>query len=179
MQKSQPHIVWINGAFGTGKTTAAKLLAQEYPGAAIVDPEEVGSLLRPVLQPVVPVRDFQEWPAWRTLVASMLNAVLQELPEEAPTVIVPQTVTVEDYWSEITSALDSSVNLTPVVLNIDQAQHRRRTDGDFDEPDARQWRLTKFSVFKKAEWLRHSFIGIDVSKLSPAETAAAIRAVSF
>lgn len=47
-------------AFGSGKTTAAKLLAQKVPGAVIVDPEEIGALLRPVLQPVVPVQDFQE-----------------------------------------------------------------------------------------------------------------------
>lgn len=120
MQQTQPHIIWINGAFGSGKTTAAKLLAQKVPGVVIVDPEEIGTLLRPVLQPVVPVRDFQEWPAWRQLVAATLNAVHRELPEGSPiTIVVPQTVTVEDYWSEIASGLDPSVRLTPVALSID------------------------------------------------------------
>ena len=37
MQQTQPHVIWINGAFGSGKTTAAKLLAQKAPGAVIVD----------------------------------------------------------------------------------------------------------------------------------------------
>ena len=179
MQQTQPHVIWINGAFGSGKTTAAKLLAQKVPGAVIVDPEEIGALLRPVLQPVVPVHDFQEWPAWRKLVSSTLNAVLRELPEDGPkTIVVPQTVTVEDYWSEITSDLDPSIRLTPVVLNIDTAEHRRRVEEDTEEPDALRWRLNNFPVFQQAAWLRRAFADIDVSSLTQEQTVAVIRAVA-
>ena len=47
--------------------------------------------------------------------AATLNAVHRELPEDSPMIIVvPQTVTVEGYWSEITSGLDPSIRLTPV-----------------------------------------------------------------
>ena len=146
----------------------------------IVDPEEVGALLRPVLQPVVPVHDFQEWPAWRKLVATTLNAVLRELPEGSPvTIVVPQTVMVEDYWSEITSDLDPSVRLTPVVLNIDPVEHRRRAEEDTEESGALRWRLNKFPVFQQAAWLRRAFTNIDVSSLTQEQTVAAIRAVAF
>lgn len=180
MQQTQPHIIWINGAFGSGKTTAAKLLAQKVPGAVIVDPEEIGTLLRPVLQPVVPVRDFQEWPAWRKLVSAMLNAVHRELPEGNPiTIVVPQTVTVEDYWSEIASGLDPSVRLTPVVLNIDPVEHRRRAEEDTEEPGALRWRLNNFPVFQQSAWLRRVFTNIDVSLLTQEQTVAAIMAVAF
>ena len=52
-------VLWINGAFGAGKTTTARLIRTRVPGSVIVDPEEIGSMLRPVLQPVAPVRDFR------------------------------------------------------------------------------------------------------------------------
>lgn len=180
MQQTQPHVIWINGTFGSGKTTAAKLLAQKVPGAVIVDPEEIGALLMPVLQPVVPVQDFQEWPAWRKLVASTLNAILRELPEDSPmSIVVPQTVTVEDYWSEITSDFDPSIRLTPVVLNIDPVEHRRRAEEDTEEPNALQWRLNNFPVFQQSAWLQRAFTDIDVSSLTQEQTVAAIRAVAF
>uniref|UniRef100_UPI0037BF26B8 hypothetical protein n=1 Tax=Helicobacter pylori TaxID=210 RepID=UPI0037BF26B8 len=67
-----------------GQDDGSEVVGTKSSGVVIVDPEEVGALLRPVLQPVVPVHDFQEWPAWRKLVATTLNAVLRELPEAAP-----------------------------------------------------------------------------------------------
>lgn len=180
MSATRRHIVWLNGAFGAGKTTAARILAAEIPGAVIVDPEEIGTLLRPVLQPVAPVRDFQEWPAWRQLVAATLNAVLRELAEGGPSlVIVPQTVIVEEYWSEIISGLDPSARLTPVALHIDSDEHRRRATDDTEEPGALWWRLGRFASFREAEWIRREFIGIDVSTLSRDATVAAIRASAY
>jgi hypothetical protein len=38
-------IVWINGAFGSGKTTTAGLLTKRLDGAKLFDPEYVGYLL--------------------------------------------------------------------------------------------------------------------------------------
>jgi hypothetical protein len=39
-------IVVINGSFGVGKTTIAKLIRRSLPGSAIYDPEWVGFFLR-------------------------------------------------------------------------------------------------------------------------------------
>ncbi len=39
-------IVMLNGSFGVGKTTVAKLLCQALPGSAIYDPEWVGYILK-------------------------------------------------------------------------------------------------------------------------------------
>lgn len=179
MQRRRNHIIWINGAFGSGKTTAARLLADEIPGAVVVDPEEVGALLRPVLQPVAPVRDFQDWSAWRRLVAATLNAVLGEFPEGRDSVVVvPQTVTVKEYWSELVSELDPSIVLTLVALHVDPEEHCRRATDDTEEPGALRWRLSRFPAFQEAEWIRGTFTGIDVSTLSREETVAAIRSVA-
>ncbi|KAA9394563.1 ATP-binding protein [Kocuria coralli] len=164
------HVVWINGAFGAGKTTVARRLAQAVPGAVIVDPEEVGSILRQALQPVSPVHDFQEWAAWRELVAATLNAVVHQLPETGPRmVIVPQTITDEAYWSQITASLDPEFQVTAIALHVDRDEHRRRVLEDTDEPGALRWRLGKFEHFREATWVRAAFTGIETSALTPAE----------
>ena len=40
-------IVWINGAFGSGKTTTAGLVTKRLDGAKLFDPEYVGYMLTP------------------------------------------------------------------------------------------------------------------------------------
>ena len=39
-------IIWINGAFGAGKTTLADELGGRLPDAVLFDPEYVGYILR-------------------------------------------------------------------------------------------------------------------------------------
>lgn len=171
-------VVWINGAFGAGKTTAARLLLRAIPGAVLFDPEDVGALLRPVLQPVAAVRDFQRWSAWREVVAATLNAVAHELPDEGPRlVIVPQTVTNESYWVQIRDAIDPRIDVTCVALCVDPDEHRRRVDDDVEEPGALRWRLMNFEHFVTAEWIPEAFESIDTSALGPEAVAAVIRTI--
>ena len=35
-------IIWINGAFGSGKTTCANILQKQLPNAFLYDPEQAG-----------------------------------------------------------------------------------------------------------------------------------------
>jgi adenylate kinase family enzyme len=58
-------IVWINGAFGAGKTTTAALVQERLPGSRVFDPEYVGFMLRAVVD--VPTGDFQDLRVWRRL----------------------------------------------------------------------------------------------------------------
>jgi hypothetical protein len=62
-------IVWLNGAFGAGKTTVAMELMPLVPRARLFDPETAGFMLRPNLSDN-PVSDFQHWPPWRYLVVA-------------------------------------------------------------------------------------------------------------
>ena len=167
-------VLWINGAFGAGKTTAARLLAAEYPTAAMVDPEEVGSLLRQILQPIQPVRDFQEWRAWRSMVSETLNSVLFEMQGDSPIAIVSQTITNESYWKEIISRLSRSVEVVPVALLVAKEEHHRRVTEDHEEPDALCWRLSKFGAFERETWIEEAFKCIETTALAPEEVAAQI-----
>lgn len=129
-----------------------------------------------MLQPVAPVRDFQEWRAWRQLVAATLNAVAHELPEHGPgLLIVPQTITNELYWTQIKTALDPGIQVTAVALDVGADEHRRRVSEDAEEPGALQWRLAKFEDFRAADWIREEFAVVDSSALSPTALANAVR----
>ena len=64
-------IVVINGSFGVGKTTVAKLLREALPGSAVYDPEWVGLALMRLPKWVglkgAGTDDFQDIALWRRL----------------------------------------------------------------------------------------------------------------
>jgi len=57
-------IVYINGAFGIGKTTVAKLLVARIPEAILFDPELIGSVVTETLGNLDPKDDFQQYDSW-------------------------------------------------------------------------------------------------------------------
>lgn len=92
-------IVWINGAFGVGKTTVARTLASRWRGAMLIDPERLGFVLSRF--PRRHRGDFQDMPAWRrwTVRCLMLASRWKQR------VVVPMTVVNPDYFEEIVGAL--------------------------------------------------------------------------
>ncbi len=64
-------IVWINGAFGAGKTSVARHLLARRPGIRLFDPEQIGFMLRRMLPDVRP-DDFQDLPIWRELTVKLI-----------------------------------------------------------------------------------------------------------
>src|SRR5438128_367099 len=63
-------VVFINGSFGIGKTTVARLLAAELPKSFVLDPEPLGVVLMHLAAlGGAPQDDFQNLVAWRWLLA--------------------------------------------------------------------------------------------------------------
>ncbi|WP_156895415.1 ATP-binding protein [Rhodococcus sp. 2G] len=149
----------MNGAFGAGKTTVARRLAGRFPNSVMVDPEEVGSILRSSLQKVSPRSDFQDWKAWRRLSVELIASIAAEVP--GTLIIVPQTVLIEKYWEEISSGLSSRVRLLPVSLHVGLDVHTQRVHTDQEEPDALRWRLHRYSDYQQASWISHRFNIVD------------------
>lgn len=61
----KPQVIWLNGAFGAGKTTVARRLASLLPEAMTIDPEDIGGMLRKVVPEAMRTGDFQDLRVWR------------------------------------------------------------------------------------------------------------------
>ena len=165
-------ILWINGPFGAGKTTLANLLVQRIPNAHFIDTERIGYLLNPVLSTVRPVKDFQDWPAWRALVVTYLTELHEEL---GGTLIVLQSVYVEAYWSEIREGI-SGLPFTAVTLDVPIVELERQIRADELEAGSVGWRLERIDDYVAAlPWLRRKTDVVDAS-VSAAELADALSA---
>ena len=69
-------VIFINGSFGVGKTTVARVLARELERSAVLNPEPFGVLLSHVsrlLPLAVRTDDFQDLAAWRSLSARAIR----------------------------------------------------------------------------------------------------------
>ena len=96
--------MWINGAFGAGKTQTAHELHRRVDGSRIADPELLGFALHETLPPAAR-GDFQDLPQWRTGVVATLRDA--EAAHDGP-VIVPMTLVRDDYFDEIVGQLRAS-----------------------------------------------------------------------
>ncbi|CAM5235538.1 Nudix hydrolase domain-containing protein OS=Streptomyces microflavus OX=1919 GN=Smic_02920 PE=3 SV=1 [Streptomyces microflavus] len=74
-------VLWINGAFGAGKTSVAGELIDLIPNNTLYDLETTGAGLRGLLpqKKLAEVGDFQDLKIWRRLVVDMVAALLAEV----------------------------------------------------------------------------------------------------
>ena len=163
-------IIWLNGTFGAGKTTAAGKLAELLPQARFFDTEQVGGMLATV--PDLPeLGDFQHWPPWRHLVVETASQLLDYV---GGILVVPQTVLVKQYWDEISTGLaEAGITVHHYVLHTDRDTLSRRLLGD--RPAGNDWRLGHLSDYEKAlPWLRDAARVVDTTDRAPKEIARAI-----
>ena len=135
-------IVWINGAFGAGKTTTAAHLheavqeAPDMPEARQFDPEYVGYLLRKFVP--VPSGDFQDLRLWRELTVATLSGLDREYPGIW---IVPMTLVNRAYRAEIHGGLRRLGHVVHhAVLVLPEPVLRERIDNDQVDTGTREWR---------------------------------------
>ena len=107
-------LIWINGAFGAGKTTAAYELHRRLPESYVYDPENIGYFLRRSTPPQCHTPDFQDMPQWRQFNFETLKLIADTYP--AP-VIVPMTLVNPAYFEEIIGRLRAEgVDVRHMVL---------------------------------------------------------------
>ena len=116
-------LIWINGAFGAGKTHTAFELHRRLPDAHVADPELIGFALRRALPPECQP-DFQDLPQWRSAVIDTLQQAAATHPGP---VLVPMTLVRDDYFDEIVGGLRSrGVDIRHYALIASPQTLRRR-----------------------------------------------------
>lgn len=140
-------IIWINGAFGGGKTTLAEELLGRLPDAMEFDPEYVGHILVKCV-PWPDSGDFQDLPLWRKLVAEFAVGLATEYGRP---LVVPMTLVNPQYQKEIFEPISTAgIHLVHVFLDVPEPELRRRIDSQIlveDNPEqdaqARAFRHSK------------------------------------
>ncbi|MGW7041221.1 NUDIX hydrolase [Streptomyces avermitilis] len=176
-------IVWINGAFGAGKTTTARELIDLIPNSALFDPEVIGGALTHLLPPkrLAEVGDFQDLPIWRRLVVDTAAAMLADL---GGVLVVPMTLLRQEYRDEIFGGLASRripvrhVLLAPAETILRERIAEREIPADLADGEmrVRQWSYDHIEPYRAAlaAWLATDAHPVDSSALTPYETALRI-----
>jgi hypothetical protein len=150
--------VWVNGAFGVGKSSTAEQLVGMRPSARLFDAEWVGYMLAAQLKGSE-LHDFQDLPAWRRLVPVIAREIADHTSDR---LVVVQTVLNRDYWSELAAGIAANdLPIFHVVLDADSSTLRRRIEhveaqlatGATDQTAIR-WRLDHIDAYVAArDWL--------------------------
>ncbi|GAA2250935.1 ATP/GTP-binding protein [Streptomyces ruber] len=176
-------IVWINGAFGAGKSTTARELIDLIPNSTLFDPEVIGGALTHLLpaKRLAEVGDYQDLPSWRRLVVDTAAAMLAEV---GGTLVVPMTLLRQDYRDEIFGGLAARripvrhVLLAPAETILRERIARREIPPDLPDGEmrVRQWSYDHIEPYHAAlaSWLTADAHVVDTSFHTPYETASRV-----
>jgi len=113
-------ILWINGAFGSGKTTTAFELRLRIKNikSIVYDPENVGYFLWKNSSDILKKGDFQDYELWREINYKTLKLISENFDG---IIIVPMTLVNPEYYKEIVGKLtDNGINLKHFILYADK-----------------------------------------------------------
>lgn len=123
-------IIWINGAFGAGKTTISYELHRRISNSFVYDPENIGYFIRKHAPKSILKSDFQDHRMWREMNYSMLHSIANEY---SGIIIVPMTVVNPQYFAEmITKLRDDNIDVKHFTLlaNRETLLRRLKKRGD-------------------------------------------------
>lgn len=166
-------ILWVNGTFGVGKTTTARLVVDALEGYRAFDPEWVGYLLMENLKDIE-FANFQELPSWRRLVPVVADEIVAATGQD---LVAVQTVLDETCWTELRGGLQElGHEVFHVVLDAAPEVIRTRIDADPEGADISTWRHDHVDAYVSARpWLRRECdLVVDTSALSAAQAAQAV-----
>ncbi|MET7641301.1 NUDIX hydrolase [Streptomyces sp. NPDC005438] len=175
-------IIWINGAFGVGKTAVARELLGLLPEATLLDPGRVGANLDAVLprSRLKEVSDPLELASWRRLLIDTINLLLGEV---SGPVVVPLTLLRREDRDEIFGSLAArGARLHHVLLYDDrdttpERSKRSHTRAGVDGQAERTALPTRWDGQRRdghglaREWLGADAWTLDTSGRAPRELA--------
>lgn len=171
-------ILFINGPFGVGKTTVARLLVGRIKDAVLYDPELVGAfvwhLTREIDEHVEQRKDFQDHPLWVPMVVETASLLYKEYGR---TLIIPMTVWSRDRFTELAYGLRTAdPDLRLFRLTAPEETLRTRILGRPESEGNHWWCLSHMEVCLRAS--RDPLFGTEIrtEDRAPAQVADQIMA---
>lgn len=116
-------ILWLNGAFGAGKSQTACEVRRRLPESCVFDTENAGFFIRTSLPPAARPAGFQDLPLWRALTCDMLRLIAER--HDGP-IIVPMTVTDRTCCRETVEALSAEFDVRHFILWAERETLQKR-----------------------------------------------------
>ncbi len=136
-------IVLLNGSFGVGKTTVAKILRNSLSGSAIYNPEWAGSILMRLPKWIELKRtgtsDFQHIKLWRKSTIAATGLYRWFVPG---IVIIPMTFSNRNYFDEVVMGIksfDSEIRVFCLKASLNTVKTRLIQRGTQIEGAGSEW----------------------------------------
>lgn len=126
-------IIWINGAFGAGKSSVAENICKRLDDAHLYDPEQVGYFLWDNFPPEMKRKgNFQHISLWREFNKQILKYIDNNY---TGILVVPMTIYIKQYYDEIVGQLiNENVEVKHFILTASKQtiinRLVKRGDGD-------------------------------------------------
>lgn len=123
-------IIWVNGAFGSGKTQTSNELHRRIPDSIIYDPENIGYFIQKHMPKSIAHSDFQNYTMWREFNYSILKYFDKEY---IGIIIVPMTIVDPTIFNEIIGKLrknGETVHHFTLSTSADTLHKRLRSRGE-------------------------------------------------
>ena len=158
-------IIFINGPFGVGKTTVAKMLVKAIPNSMLFDAEDVGYFLRHVVKDVEQTEDFQDLAMWRPLVVTTTSMLLETYGR---TLIMPMTIWYRPYFDQVIGGIRQfEPNLHHFCLTASKETLIARIQKRGTSPESFAWCMGRneqaIESFQSSVFTQH----IETDKITP------------
>ncbi|MBR7825806.1 AAA family ATPase [Actinospica sp. MGRD01-02] len=168
-------IIFVNGPFGVGKTTAVAELNKLIPDALIIDPEKVGHMLWAQLPEVMRMEEFELEPIWPALTRTLIEQVHRTYGRD---LLIPMTIVRPRVFGEIVQPIrDLGIAVTHVTLLAQPETIRERLRQRGEGPD--RWGELSWEGLQVERCLASLALPvfathIDTEHLTPPQIAAAV-----
>lgn len=123
-------IVWINGAYGSGKSTCTYELNKRLPNSFVYDPENIGYFIRKNIPLDLHEPNFQNHTQWRIFNYEMLKYLSSAYQG---TILVPMTLIKRQYYDEIIGRLImDGIQVNHFILYAEKETIERRLKKRFE-----------------------------------------------
>jgi cytidylate kinase len=164
-------ILWINGAFGSGKTQTAFEINRRLENSYVYDPENIGYFFRRNMPKEIIKGNFQDQILWRTFNYEIIKNIYSKYDGH---IIIPMTIYNKGYFGEIIGKLsDENIRIDHYILGASKETILKRLSKRHEKKDS--WAAKQIDVcINGFDELMEKSIYIDTNELGITEVAETI-----
>jgi RNase adaptor protein for sRNA GlmZ degradation len=164
-------IIWINGAFGSGKTQTAFEINRRLDNSYVYDPENIGYFFRRNMPKEIIQGNFQDQVLWRTFNYEIIKNIYSKYNGH---IIIPMTIYDKKYFEEIIGKLlKENIKIDHYILGASKEIILKRLSKRREKKDS--WATKQIDIcIRGFNELKEESIYIDTNGLNVTEVVETI-----